>query len=143
MSNILLWSMFSDFSEALTKPLDCVVVMWTLPGDLVSDHSVSLGFWFSGVQRQPVRCIEKGSGVVEETLCNPETRPEGRQKKCKNQDCPARWGEIRNKYSKTSEISCVLLLSSFLVIYNCCCICYIYRQCCYGNRMQYCKNISL
>ncbi|XP_041090815.1 A disintegrin and metalloproteinase with thrombospondin motifs 12 [Polyodon spathula] len=45
----------------------------------------------TGVQRQPVRCIEKWSGVVEETFCNPDTRPEGRQKRCKNQDCPARW----------------------------------------------------
>ncbi|XP_051784068.1 A disintegrin and metalloproteinase with thrombospondin motifs 12 [Erpetoichthys calabaricus] len=53
-----------------------------------TDCSATCG---TGVQHQPARCIEKGNGVVEESYCNPQLRPEDKQKKCKNQDCPARW----------------------------------------------------
>ncbi|KAI7813138.1 putative A disintegrin and metalloproteinase with thrombospondin motifs 12, partial [Triplophysa rosa] len=53
-----------------------------------SDCSATCGF---GVQHQPVRCFEAEVGVVEETLCDPVTRPDDRHRKCKNMDCPARW----------------------------------------------------
>ncbi|XP_051552292.1 A disintegrin and metalloproteinase with thrombospondin motifs 12-like [Myxocyprinus asiaticus] len=53
-----------------------------------TDCSTSCGI---GVQHQPVRCFEAEVGVVEETLCDPSTRPDDRHRKCKNMDCPARW----------------------------------------------------
>uniref|UniRef100_A0A667ZYR4 ADAM metallopeptidase with thrombospondin type 1 motif, 12 n=1 Tax=Myripristis murdjan TaxID=586833 RepID=A0A667ZYR4_9TELE len=30
-------------------------------------------------------------GVVDESLCDPDSRPEDRHRKCKNMECPARW----------------------------------------------------
>ncbi|KAM9331023.1 A disintegrin and metalloproteinase with thrombospondin motifs 12 [Gastrophryne carolinensis] len=45
----------------------------------------------AGVQRQVVRCVIKGKGVVKNFFCNPNTQPMPRQKKCNLQDCPARW----------------------------------------------------
>ncbi|XP_066568227.1 A disintegrin and metalloproteinase with thrombospondin motifs 12 [Amia ocellicauda] len=53
-----------------------------------TDCSATCG---TGFQRQPVRCFETGIGVVEEKLCDSDSRPEARQRKCKNMDCPARW----------------------------------------------------
>nr|XP_006627309.1 PREDICTED: A disintegrin and metalloproteinase with thrombospondin motifs 12 [Lepisosteus oculatus] len=53
-----------------------------------TDCSATCG---TGFQRQPVRCFETETGVVEETLCDPDTRPLDRQRKCKTMDCPARW----------------------------------------------------
>lgn len=43
-----------------------------------------------GGQYQPVRCFEIDVGVVDESLCDPESRPEDRHRKCKTMDCPAR-----------------------------------------------------
>ncbi|XP_067263336.1 A disintegrin and metalloproteinase with thrombospondin motifs 12 [Chanodichthys erythropterus] len=53
-----------------------------------TDCSTTCGL---GEQHQPVRCFEAEVGVVEETLCDPSTRPDDRHRKCKNMDCPARW----------------------------------------------------
>ncbi|KAK7934407.1 hypothetical protein WMY93_005303 [Mugilogobius chulae] len=44
-----------------------------------------------GEQHQPVRCVEVDVGVVDDSLCDPETQPQDRYRKCKNMDCPARW----------------------------------------------------
>ncbi|CAJ1069213.1 A disintegrin and metalloproteinase with thrombospondin motifs 12 [Xyrichtys novacula] len=53
-----------------------------------ADCSTTCGL---GEQHQPARCFEMDVGVVEESLCDPETRPEDRHRKCKTMDCPARW----------------------------------------------------
>uniref|UniRef100_A0A8C9SCL0 ADAM metallopeptidase with thrombospondin type 1 motif, 12 n=1 Tax=Scleropages formosus TaxID=113540 RepID=A0A8C9SCL0_SCLFO len=53
-----------------------------------TDCSTTCG---AGVQSQPARCFEVDVGVVEESLCDPKTRPEDRQRRCKKMDCPARW----------------------------------------------------
>uniref|UniRef100_A0A6Q2ZCX2 Peptidase M12B domain-containing protein n=1 Tax=Esox lucius TaxID=8010 RepID=A0A6Q2ZCX2_ESOLU len=53
-----------------------------------TDCSTSCGL---GDQLQPVRCFELEVGVVDESLCDPETRPEDRHRRCKNMDCPTRW----------------------------------------------------
>uniref|UniRef100_A0A4W5KAS0 ADAM metallopeptidase with thrombospondin type 1 motif, 12 n=1 Tax=Hucho hucho TaxID=62062 RepID=A0A4W5KAS0_9TELE len=53
-----------------------------------TDCSTTCGL---GEQQQPVRCFELEVGVVDEALCDPESRPEDRHHKCKNMDCPARW----------------------------------------------------
>lgn len=45
----------------------------------------------SGEQHQPVRCFEMDVGVVDESLCDPDRRPEDRHRKCKTIDCPARF----------------------------------------------------
>uniref|UniRef100_A0AAV2MN53 ADAM metallopeptidase with thrombospondin type 1 motif, 12 n=1 Tax=Knipowitschia caucasica TaxID=637954 RepID=A0AAV2MN53_KNICA len=44
-----------------------------------------------GQQHQPVRCVEVDVGVVDDSMCNPETQPQDKYRKCKNMDCPARW----------------------------------------------------
>lgn len=44
-----------------------------------------------GEQYQPVRCFEVDVGVVDDSLCDPDTQPQDRYRKCKNMDCPARW----------------------------------------------------
>lgn len=36
-------------------------------------------------------CFEMDVGVVDESLCDPESRPEDRRRKCKTMDCPARF----------------------------------------------------
>ncbi|XP_044052675.1 A disintegrin and metalloproteinase with thrombospondin motifs 12 isoform X2 [Siniperca chuatsi] len=53
-----------------------------------TDCSTTCGL---GEQHQPVRCFEMDVGVVDESLCDPESRPEDRHRKCKTMDCPARW----------------------------------------------------
>uniref|UniRef100_A0A8D0HHW1 ADAM metallopeptidase with thrombospondin type 1 motif 12 n=1 Tax=Sphenodon punctatus TaxID=8508 RepID=A0A8D0HHW1_SPHPU len=53
-----------------------------------TDCSVTCG---RGVQKQTARCVKKGKGVVKSIFCNPETQPDGRQKKCNQKDCPPRW----------------------------------------------------
>ncbi|XP_064127173.1 A disintegrin and metalloproteinase with thrombospondin motifs 12 [Loxodonta africana] len=45
----------------------------------------------AGVRRQTAHCVKKGRGVVKATFCDPETQPNGRQKKCHEKDCPPRW----------------------------------------------------
>lgn len=44
-----------------------------------------------GEQIQPARCFEVDVGVVDESLCDPEGRPEDKHRKCKTVDCPARF----------------------------------------------------
>ncbi|KAM9743757.1 A disintegrin and metalloproteinase with thrombospondin motifs 12-like [Menidia menidia] len=44
-----------------------------------------------GEQHQPIRCFEVDVGVVDESQCDPDTRPEDRHRKCKSMECPARW----------------------------------------------------
>lgn len=44
----------------------------------------------AGEQQQPVRCFRAGVGVVDEELCDLNTRPDDRHRHCKNMDCPAR-----------------------------------------------------
>ncbi|XP_054630647.1 A disintegrin and metalloproteinase with thrombospondin motifs 12 isoform X2 [Dunckerocampus dactyliophorus] len=53
-----------------------------------TDCSTTCGL---GEQHQPARCFEMDLGVVDESLCDPESRPEDRHRKCKTTDCPARW----------------------------------------------------
>uniref|UniRef100_A0A671Y0A6 ADAM metallopeptidase with thrombospondin type 1 motif, 12 n=1 Tax=Sparus aurata TaxID=8175 RepID=A0A671Y0A6_SPAAU len=53
-----------------------------------TDCSTTCGI---GEQHQPVRCFEMDVGVVDESLCDQESRPEDRHRKCKTVDCPARW----------------------------------------------------
>lgn len=43
-----------------------------------------------GEQLQPVRCFQEDVGVVDEALCDADTRPEDRHRRCKNMECPAR-----------------------------------------------------
>ncbi|KAH0627867.1 hypothetical protein JD844_008401 [Phrynosoma platyrhinos] len=44
-----------------------------------------------GFQRQTARCVKRGKGVVKNLFCDPETQPNGKQKKCIEKDCPPRW----------------------------------------------------
>ncbi|XP_015238080.1 PREDICTED: A disintegrin and metalloproteinase with thrombospondin motifs 7-like [Cyprinodon variegatus] len=44
-----------------------------------------------GEQHQPVLCFEVDVGVVDESLCDQDSRPEDRHRRCKNMECPARW----------------------------------------------------
>uniref|UniRef100_UPI0037E80270 A disintegrin and metalloproteinase with thrombospondin motifs 12-like n=1 Tax=Semicossyphus pulcher TaxID=241346 RepID=UPI0037E80270 len=53
-----------------------------------TDCSTTCGL---GEQHQPARCFEMDVGVVDESLCDPDTRPDDRHRKCKTVDCPARW----------------------------------------------------
>ncbi|KAM6930888.1 LOW QUALITY PROTEIN: A disintegrin and metalloproteinase with thrombospondin motifs 12-like [Xenentodon cancila] len=53
-----------------------------------TDCSTTCGL---GDQHQPVRCFEVDVGVVDESLCDPDIRPEDRHRRCKNMECPARW----------------------------------------------------
>uniref|UniRef100_A0AAQ6IF32 Peptidase M12B domain-containing protein n=1 Tax=Anabas testudineus TaxID=64144 RepID=A0AAQ6IF32_ANATE len=53
-----------------------------------TDCSTTCG---AGEQHQPVRCFEADVGVVDESRCDQDSRPEDRHRKCKNMDCPARW----------------------------------------------------
>uniref|UniRef100_A0A5F8GHP3 ADAM metallopeptidase with thrombospondin type 1 motif 12 n=1 Tax=Monodelphis domestica TaxID=13616 RepID=A0A5F8GHP3_MONDO len=45
----------------------------------------------TGIRRQTARCMKKGRGMVRTTFCDPETQPNGRQKKCYERNCPPRW----------------------------------------------------
>ncbi|XP_015977465.2 A disintegrin and metalloproteinase with thrombospondin motifs 12 isoform X1 [Rousettus aegyptiacus] len=53
-----------------------------------TECSVTCG---TGIRRQTAHCVKKGHGVVKVTFCDPETQPNGRQKKCHEKDCPPRW----------------------------------------------------
>uniref|UniRef100_A0A1A7WAZ4 ADAM metallopeptidase with thrombospondin type 1 motif, 12 n=1 Tax=Iconisemion striatum TaxID=60296 RepID=A0A1A7WAZ4_9TELE len=71
-----------ETENEVTEPL----YRWT-PGAW-TDCSTTCGL---GEQHQPIRCFEMDVGVVDESLCDPESRPEDRHRKCKNMECPARW----------------------------------------------------
>uniref|UniRef100_A0A8C8A0A4 ADAM metallopeptidase with thrombospondin type 1 motif, 12 n=1 Tax=Oryzias sinensis TaxID=183150 RepID=A0A8C8A0A4_9TELE len=45
----------------------------------------------SGEQHQPVRCFQADMGVVDESLCDSDSRPDDKLRQCKNMECPARW----------------------------------------------------
>ncbi|XP_033035202.1 A disintegrin and metalloproteinase with thrombospondin motifs 12 [Trachypithecus francoisi] len=53
-----------------------------------TECSVTCG---TGIRRQTAHCIKKGRGMVKATFCDPETQPNGRQKKCYEKACPPRW----------------------------------------------------
>uniref|UniRef100_A0A671V7D8 ADAM metallopeptidase with thrombospondin type 1 motif 7 n=1 Tax=Sparus aurata TaxID=8175 RepID=A0A671V7D8_SPAAU len=53
-----------------------------------TECSVTCG---TGVQRQIVHCVEKTTGIVEEHLCDPSTRPDDNQTSCNKEPCPAIW----------------------------------------------------
>ncbi|XP_057396903.1 A disintegrin and metalloproteinase with thrombospondin motifs 12 isoform X1 [Balaenoptera acutorostrata] len=53
-----------------------------------TECSVTCG---TGIRRQTAHCVKKGRGMVKATFCDPETQPNGRQKKCHEKDCPPRW----------------------------------------------------
>nr|XP_025839904.1 A disintegrin and metalloproteinase with thrombospondin motifs 12 [Vulpes vulpes] len=53
-----------------------------------TECSVTCG---TGIRRQTAHCVKKGHGMVKATFCDPETQPNGRQKKCHEKDCPPRW----------------------------------------------------
>ncbi|XP_036265224.1 A disintegrin and metalloproteinase with thrombospondin motifs 12 isoform X1 [Pipistrellus kuhlii] len=53
-----------------------------------TECSVTCG---TGIRRQTAHCVRKGHGMVKATFCDPETQPNGRQKKCREKDCPPRW----------------------------------------------------
>ncbi|KAM6943559.1 A disintegrin and metalloproteinase with thrombospondin motifs 7 [Xenentodon cancila] len=53
-----------------------------------TECSVTCG---TGVQRQVVYCVEKTTGIVEEHLCDPATRPDGNRTSCNKDACPATW----------------------------------------------------
>ncbi|XP_027461294.2 A disintegrin and metalloproteinase with thrombospondin motifs 12 isoform X3 [Zalophus californianus] len=53
-----------------------------------TECSVTCG---TGIRRQTAHCVKKGHGMVKATFCDPETQPNGKQKKCREKDCPPRW----------------------------------------------------
>nr|XP_044635378.1 A disintegrin and metalloproteinase with thrombospondin motifs 12 isoform X7 [Equus asinus] len=53
-----------------------------------TECSVTCG---TGIRRQTAHCVKQGHGMVKATFCDPETQPNGRQKKCYEKDCPPRW----------------------------------------------------
>uniref|UniRef100_A0A665WIX7 A disintegrin and metalloproteinase with thrombospondin motifs 12-like n=1 Tax=Echeneis naucrates TaxID=173247 RepID=A0A665WIX7_ECHNA len=53
-----------------------------------TDCSTTCGL---GEQHQPMLCFEVDVGVVDESLCDQNSRPDDRHRKCKTVDCPARW----------------------------------------------------
>ncbi|XP_061558933.1 A disintegrin and metalloproteinase with thrombospondin motifs 7 [Phycodurus eques] len=45
----------------------------------------------AGVQRQIYHCVERTNGIVDESFCDPLTRPDDNQTTCNNEPCPAIW----------------------------------------------------
>ncbi|XP_051918967.1 A disintegrin and metalloproteinase with thrombospondin motifs 7 [Hippocampus zosterae] len=45
----------------------------------------------TGVQRQIFHCVERTNGIVDESLCDPFTRPDDNQTTCNKEPCPAIW----------------------------------------------------
>ncbi|XP_054444611.1 A disintegrin and metalloproteinase with thrombospondin motifs 7 [Pteronotus mesoamericanus] len=45
----------------------------------------------SGTQRQSAHCAEWQAGPVDDRYCDPVGRPDDRQRKCREEPCPARW----------------------------------------------------
>ncbi len=57
-----------------------------------------------GVQRQIVHCVEKTTGIVQEHLCDPLTRPDDNQTSCNKDPCPAVWVYLQDiVYQMTPE----------------------------------------
>ncbi|KAG7221757.1 hypothetical protein INR49_029140, partial [Caranx melampygus] len=103
--------------ENLTSPGPTMEPLWvqeTNPGvryeytisqNLSEDNDVPVSHFFwkygswtecsvtcgAGVQRQIVHCVEKTTGIVEEHLCDPLTRPDDNQTSCSKDPCPAIW----------------------------------------------------
>uniref|UniRef100_A0A3Q1AQ35 Peptidase M12B domain-containing protein n=1 Tax=Amphiprion ocellaris TaxID=80972 RepID=A0A3Q1AQ35_AMPOC len=80
------------FEYVIKKPKDTqnevLEPIYTWRHGAWTDCSTTCGL---GEQHQPVRCFEMDVGVVDESLCDPGSRPQDRHRKCKNMDCPARW----------------------------------------------------
>ncbi|XP_072320785.1 A disintegrin and metalloproteinase with thrombospondin motifs 7 [Eucyclogobius newberryi] len=53
-----------------------------------SECSASCG---SGVQKQMVHCVQRSRGIVEEHLCDHQSRPDTNQTSCDKDPCPAVW----------------------------------------------------
>ncbi|XP_028257428.1 A disintegrin and metalloproteinase with thrombospondin motifs 7 [Parambassis ranga] len=78
---------------------------YTISQNVTDDNSLPPSFFFwkygswtecsvtcgRGVQRQIVHCVEKMTGIVEEHLCDPLTRPDDNQTSCNKDSCPAIW----------------------------------------------------
>uniref|UniRef100_A0A674GUB8 ADAM metallopeptidase with thrombospondin type 1 motif 12 n=1 Tax=Taeniopygia guttata TaxID=59729 RepID=A0A674GUB8_TAEGU len=63
-------------------------------GDGSTCHTVKRMFNQSegfGLRRQIAHCVRRGSRAVKSSFCDPAMQPNGRQKKCHEQDCPPRW----------------------------------------------------
>ena len=56
---------------------------------LITKSLLSPSAGIPGVQRQIVHCVEKTTGIVEEHLCDPSTRPDDNQTSCNKEPCPA------------------------------------------------------
>lgn len=81
------------------------------PGHLLSDFLAVLG-----EQYQPVRCFEMDVGVVDESLCDPDSRPEGRYRKCKNMDCPARSLTLKRSLTVFLSLSVLVCLETYCTV---------------------------
>ncbi|XP_026176001.1 A disintegrin and metalloproteinase with thrombospondin motifs 7 isoform X2 [Mastacembelus armatus] len=53
-----------------------------------TECSVTCG---TGFQKQIIHCVEKTTGIVEESFCDPLTRPDDSQTSCNKDPCPAIW----------------------------------------------------
>uniref|UniRef100_A0A8D2BAR7 ADAM metallopeptidase with thrombospondin type 1 motif 12 n=1 Tax=Sciurus vulgaris TaxID=55149 RepID=A0A8D2BAR7_SCIVU len=72
--------------DGLDNDVEHLVYFWQF--GRWTECSVTCG---TGTRRQTAHCVKKGHGVVKATFCDPETQPNGRQKKCYEKDCPPRW----------------------------------------------------
>ncbi|KAM5264414.1 A disintegrin and metalloproteinase with thrombospondin motifs 12 [Ctenodactylus gundi] len=72
--------------EGLDNDMEHLVFYWQFGH--WTECSVTCG---AGIRRQTAHCVKKGRGIVKSTFCDPETQPNGRQKKCYEKDCPPRW----------------------------------------------------
>ncbi|ERE81444.1 A disintegrin and metalloproteinase with thrombospondin motif 12 [Cricetulus griseus] len=72
--------------DGLDNDVDKLLYFWQF--GRWTECSVSCG---TGIRRQIAHCVKKGHGIVKATFCNPETQPDGRQRKCYEKDCPPRW----------------------------------------------------
>ncbi|XP_021117176.1 A disintegrin and metalloproteinase with thrombospondin motifs 12 isoform X2 [Heterocephalus glaber] len=72
--------------DGLDNDVEQLVYFWQF--GRWTECSVTCG---TGIRRQTAHCVKKGQGMVKATFCNPETQPNGRQKKCYEKDCPPRW----------------------------------------------------
>uniref|UniRef100_A0A8C0WIK0 A disintegrin and metalloproteinase with thrombospondin motifs 12 n=1 Tax=Castor canadensis TaxID=51338 RepID=A0A8C0WIK0_CASCN len=72
--------------DGLDNDVEKLVYFWQFSH--WTECSVTCG---TGIRRQTAQCMKKGHGIVKATFCDPETQPNGRQKKCYEKDCPPRW----------------------------------------------------